>query len=136
MLFYLRIQTILIFIPPTLLADLGQKRQRVAERERFKSPLLDLSEEKRQIIRKSILQSVRKQVTQFTLKGEKIETYKSISDTTIEKYVIFNILPHVLHSLYLILPILPAAHANVICSVRCYLCTYILRSCVPEKSSV
>ena len=29
-----------------ILADLNQKRQRVAERERFKSPLLDLSEEK------------------------------------------------------------------------------------------
>jgi hypothetical protein len=38
-----------------ILADLGQKRQRVAERERFKSPLLDLSEEKTGNNRKSIL---------------------------------------------------------------------------------
>ena len=65
-----------------ILADLGQKRQRVAERERFKSPLLDFSEEKRATIRKSILQSVRKQVTQFTLKGEKIRIYESASEAS------------------------------------------------------
>ena len=65
-----------------ILADLNQKRKRVAERERFKSPLLDFSEEKRATIRKSILQSVRKQVTQFTLKGEKIRTYQSASEAS------------------------------------------------------
>ena len=65
-----------------ILADLVQKRKRVVERERFKSPLLDFSEEKRATIRKSILQSVRKQVTQFTLKGEKIRTYQSASEAS------------------------------------------------------
>ena len=65
-----------------ILADLNQKRQRVAERERFKSPLLELSEQKRATTRKSILQSVRKQVTQFTLKGEKIRTYQSASEAS------------------------------------------------------
>ena len=65
-----------------ILADLGQKRQRVAERERFKSPLLDFLEEKRATIRKSILQSVRKQVTQFTLIGEKIRIYESASEAS------------------------------------------------------
>lgn len=65
-----------------VLADLNQKRKRVAEREKFRSTLLDLSEEKRATIRKSILKAVRKQVTQFTLKGEKIRIYESASEAS------------------------------------------------------
>ena len=65
-----------------ILADLNQKRQRVVERERFRSPLLDLAEEERATIRTSILKAVRKQVTQFTLKGEKIQTFESASEAS------------------------------------------------------
>lgn len=65
-----------------ILADLNQKRKRVAERERFRSTLLDLSDGKRATIRQSILKTVRKQVTQFTLQGEKIQTYESASEAS------------------------------------------------------
>ncbi|HEX8676615.1 MAG TPA: NUMOD4 domain-containing protein [Segetibacter sp.] len=65
-----------------ILADLNQKRQRVAERKRFRNTLLDLSEEKRATIRKSILKAVRKQATQFSLEGEKIRIYESASEAS------------------------------------------------------
>lgn len=63
-----------------VLSTLEQKRQRTVKLKRFRSPFIDLTEEQLQTIRKGILRTVRKQVTQYTLKGEKIETYESASE--------------------------------------------------------
>ncbi len=64
------------------MANWDKKQQRIVERKRARSSFFDLTEEKLETIRKSILQSVRKKVTQFTFKGEKIETHGSASEVS------------------------------------------------------
>lgn len=59
-----------------------QKAQRAVERQRFRSSFFDLTDEKKGTIRNSIVETLSKPVTQFTLKGEKIETYKSASEAS------------------------------------------------------
>lgn len=73
-----------------MLATRDQKVQRAVERQRFRSPLLDLAEEQRAAIRKSIIETLRKQVTQFTLQGHKIKTYESLADATRATGVLAN----------------------------------------------
>lgn len=65
-----------------LLSTCDQKQQRAVDRKRFRSSFLDLTEEERATIRKSIVQTRSKQVTQFTLNGERIETYQSLLEAT------------------------------------------------------
>ncbi len=63
-----------------MLSSCNQKQQRAVDRKRFRSSLFDLSDEERATIRKSIIKTRSRLVTQFTLQGERIETYQSLSE--------------------------------------------------------
>lgn len=65
-----------------ILGTRDQKAQRAVKRQRFRSSFFDLTDEKKGTIRKSIVETLSKPVTQFTVKGEKIETYKSASEAS------------------------------------------------------
>ena len=60
-------------------ATLGQRQVRAFERKRFRSPLLDLPEKLKKEIRKKIIKTKSKQVTQYTLTGKKIKTFSSMA---------------------------------------------------------
>jgi hypothetical protein len=62
-----------------LAATRNQKQQRIVIRNRFRSPLLDLSEEVREENRRKIVRSKQKQVSQYTLSGKKLHTYQSMA---------------------------------------------------------
>jgi len=62
-----------------MLTTLGKKQKRIFQRKRSRSPLLDLSENFRQKIRKKIIKSKSKQITQYTLSGKKIKTFPSMA---------------------------------------------------------
>jgi hypothetical protein len=58
----------------------SQKQKRAIVRKRFRSPLLDLSAEQRQIQRKAIVRKVSKQVSQYNMKGKKLRTFSSAAE--------------------------------------------------------
>jgi hypothetical protein len=62
------------------MATKSQKQRRAVARKRFKSPLLDMSEQDRSRQREAILKTVRKQVSQYSMKGRKIKTYPSAAE--------------------------------------------------------
>lgn len=65
-------------IPSNLMiASLGQKSTRAFQRNRSRSPLLDLSAQFKNKIRKMIIETKSKQVTQYTKSGRRIKTYPS-----------------------------------------------------------
>lgn len=56
-----------------------QKQKRIFQRSRAQSPLLDLPDALRQKIRKKIVQTKSKQITQYTKLGKKIKTFSSMA---------------------------------------------------------
>lgn len=63
-----------------LLVTRSHKQQRTIARKRFSSPFLAFTDEDRQKQRKAILQTLSKQVTQYNLKGKKVNTYTSAAE--------------------------------------------------------
>ena len=57
-----------------------QKQQRTISRKRFKSPFLNMTEQDRLKQRKAILETVSKQVSQYSLNGRKVKTYPSAAE--------------------------------------------------------
>lgn len=60
------------------LVTVSQKQRRTILRKRYRSPFYDLTESDRKKQREAINKTLQKQVTQYSLKGRKIKTYKSI----------------------------------------------------------
>lgn len=61
-------------------ATLNEKQRRISLNKRTISPFSFFSKKIRQEIRKKIVKSVSKQVTQFTIQGKRIRTYKSMAE--------------------------------------------------------
>lgn len=56
----------------------SEKQQRMVARSRFRSPLLDLPQEIREKIRQKRIRNLQKEVSQYSLAGKKLGTYKSL----------------------------------------------------------
>ncbi len=61
-------------------ATLGQKQKRAFQRNRSRSPLLDLPKEFLDSVRQKIVKSNSKRITQYNSKGKKIRTFSSMAD--------------------------------------------------------
>lgn len=63
-----------------LLVTTSQKQQRTVERKRFKSPLLEMTEQDHLERLNALIKKTSKQVSQYSLKGKKIKTYSSAAE--------------------------------------------------------
>jgi hypothetical protein len=56
----------------------SQRQQRIVDRKRFRSPLLDLTKADKAEIQKKVIRTKQKQVSQYSLNGKRMRTYSSI----------------------------------------------------------
>lgn len=61
------------------LVTMSEKQQRMIKRGRFRSPFLDYSNEFKAVLYKKVGERISKQVSQYTLEGEKIKTFTSMA---------------------------------------------------------
>lgn len=61
------------------MASRKEKQERVIQRKRFRSPLLDLTEEAKKRRTKAVVKRVSKTVTQYTRQGKKLRTFPSMA---------------------------------------------------------